>query len=117
MTGVLMALQEWAKDEDAPLPAWLCTPSLTVPPPPTVTRAPLLPTDDLDWPDFERLCLRLLAAEVGGPDLSSSSLKGTGIARLYGTPGQAQGGIDVFARDPLPLGQPVPERSIGPAGA
>jgi hypothetical protein len=105
-----MTTQEWGEGDSAPVPGWLCTPPLKVPPPPTVTRVQLLPTDDLDWPDFERLCVRLLAAEVADAVTSSSSLKGTRITRLYGTSGQAQGGIDVFARDPLPLGRPVPER-------
>lgn len=101
----------WSEDESAaPVSGWLCTPPRQQPAPPTVTRAPLLPTNDLAWPDFERLCVRLLAGEVQDGD--SSSLKGTGVARLYGTPGQAQGGIDLFARDPLPLGVPAPTRHV-----
>lgn len=111
-TGASKVAEDWGGSEAAPVPAWLCTPPLAAPSPPTVTRAPLLPTDDLTWPDFERLCVRLLAAEVGGDGLSSSWLKGTGVTRLYGTPGQAQEGIDLFARDPLPLGEPAPDRHV-----
>lgn len=101
----------WSDDDSAvPVSGWLCTAPREQPAPPTVTRAPLLPTDDLAWPDFERLCVRLLAGEVD--DGGSPSLRGTGVARLYGTPGQAQGGIDLFARDPLPLGVPAPARHV-----
>lgn len=101
----------WSEDGNAaPVSGWLCIPPRQQPAPPTVTRAPLLPTNDLAWPDFERLCVRLLAGEVEDGD--SSSLKGTGVARLYGTPGQAQDGIDLFARDPLPLGVPAPTRHV-----
>lgn len=97
-----MTVVGWSDDGSAtPVSGWLCTPPLQQPAPPTVSRAPLLPTNDLAWPDFERLCVRLLAGESG--DGGSSSIKGTGVARLYGTPGQSQGGIDLFARDPLPL--------------
>lgn len=106
-----MTVVGWSDDGSAtPVSGWLCTPPLQQPAPPTVSRAPLLPTNDLAWPDFERLCVRLLAGESG--DGGSSSIKGTGVARLYGTPGQSQGGIDLFARDPLPLGVPAPTRHV-----
>jgi hypothetical protein len=46
-----------------------------------------LPLDALSWPDFERLCLRLVR-----------TLGGVEHAQLYGVPGQAQSGIDIYAR-------------------
>lgn len=55
--------------------------------PPVRTRAQLLPLGELSWPDFERLCLRLVRA-----------LGGVEHAQLYGVPGQPQGGIDIYAR-------------------
>jgi hypothetical protein len=46
-----------------------------------------LPFGDLRWDDFERLCLRLARSDHEVED-----------ARRYGTPGQDQYGIDLFAR-------------------
>jgi hypothetical protein len=62
-------------------------PETKVGPPPVRTHAQLLPFGDLSWPDFERLCLRLA-------DLESD----VEHAQLYGVAGQAQEGIDVYAR-------------------
>lgn len=55
--------------------------------PPTSTRAQQLPFGDLTWENFERLCHRLagLSAAVE-------------FCARYGRPGQAQRGIDVYAR-------------------
>lgn len=56
-----------------------------------VTAAPvdpqlrLLPTHEMDWPDFERLLLRI-AREV----------QGLRSVKLFGNPGQAQDGLDVI---------------------
>ena len=71
-------------------PSWLLTPAtgggVTLP----VQRLnQLLPLSELAWEDFERLCLRLLRIEVGAVR-----------AALYGLPGQAQHGIDVYAISP-----------------
>ena len=57
--------------------------------PPVRTRPQLLPLSDLTWPNFERLCLRLVEKE--------SEVDQVG---LYGLPGQAQEGIDIYARRP-----------------
>lgn len=67
--------------------------------PPVRTRPALLPLGDLAWEDFERLCLRLLELEA------------TPIhAAPYGERGQAQAGIDIYARDIPPPGTTPPAR-------
>lgn len=69
------------------LPPYLTTPpSGRQPDPPVDTRKQVLPFDQLDWPDFERLCAQLIAKQSDVED-----------ARLYGEPGQNQGGIDILA--------------------
>lgn len=77
-----------------PLPAWLLAPVAREHRPPVRTQAQLLPLGELDPADFERLCVAL-AQEEGDPE----------ACRLYGVRGQAQGGIDLFAR--LPNGRYV----------
>ena len=68
-------------------PAWLLTPATGGGPlPPVQTRCQLLPLSELGWNDFERLCFRLLRTEVGAVR-----------AAIYGVPGQAQHGIDMYA--------------------
>lgn len=74
-------------DEVVPLPPWLLAPVSREHRPPVQTKAQILPFGELDPLDFERLCV-VLASEDGDPE----------VCRLYGTPGQAQDGIDVFAR-------------------
>ncbi len=69
-------------------PDWLLrSPEGGPPPPPVVTRATELPFTDLQWRDFERLCRRL--AERDG---------NVEHVLTYGTPGQAQYGIDILVR-------------------
>lgn len=69
------------------LPSYLTAPpSGEQPDPPVDTRKQLLPLGQLDWPDFERLCARLIAKQSDVED-----------ARLYGEAGQKQGGIDILA--------------------
>lgn len=60
--------------------------------PPIDTKAQVLPIGDLHWPDAERLFLRLL-----------HSARPVEYAKLFGTPGQAQAGIDAYARLPVDL--------------
>jgi len=55
--------------------------------PPVVTKAQTLPCSQLLWENFERLCIRL--ASLDG-DIDH--------CRLYGTRGQRQHGIDLYAR-------------------
>jgi hypothetical protein len=74
------------------IPPWLLAPVACEHRPPVRTSARLLPFGELDPADFERLCVAL-AMEDGEPER----------CRLYGTPGQAQGGIDLYAR--LPSGR------------
>src|SRR5689334_17696816 len=70
------------------LPSYVtAAPSDAIPDPPVGTRAQVLPLGKLSWPDFERLCLRLIEAQGEVID-----------ARLYGEPGEKQEGIDFFAR-------------------
>lgn len=70
------------------LPTWLETPPTDVAPTNlTVTRPQLLPLNDLAWENFERLCLRYVRT------------RGSVVrAQLYGIKGQAQHGIDLYAR-------------------
>lgn len=86
--------------------------SPTIPTPPE-TRPQLLPFHDLAWEDFERLCLRLLELEVETVHVEEVNRTGemTGaVSRMYGQRGQAQFGIDVYARDPVRLGKTPPKR-------
>ena len=69
------------------LPAYLTTPPAGRPPdPPVVTRKQKLPFGELAWPDFERLCARVIAKRSDVED-----------ARVYGDPGEKQEGIDILA--------------------
>ncbi len=69
-----------------PLPSYLHGPSQSRCSPPVQTRVQELPYGELDWDDFERLCLRLARLEA---DVVH--------CQLYGTPGQKQHGIDLYA--------------------
>ena len=81
-------------------PSWLLTPATGgALPPPVRTHNHLLPLSALGWDDFERLCFRLLRAEVGPVR-----------AALYGVPGQAQHGIDMYAFVPVALSAPPDTR-------
>ena len=62
-------------------------PESTVKAPPVETRIRELPYDQLSWKDFERLAFRLACKN---PDFV--------YCAPYGRPGQAQDGIDVYAR-------------------
>src|SRR4051794_38336980 len=74
--------------DPSPIPTWLHSPPVQrAPTPPTLTAPALLPLHDLHWEDFERLCLRLARLD-GEPEYCS----------LFGTRGQAQSGIDIYAR-------------------
>jgi len=55
--------------------------------PPVETLKQELPFGELTWQNFERLCLR-----IAGTDGDAE------CCRLYGTEGQAQGGIDIYVR-------------------
>jgi hypothetical protein len=55
--------------------------------PPVITRVQVLPFGELTWENFERLCYRL----------AGSAERVEYVAR-YGRSGQAQQGIDLFAR-------------------
>ncbi|MBT2532908.1 NACHT domain-containing protein [Arthrobacter sp. ISL-48] len=75
-------------DANRDAPAWLWAPVDAQPSePPLVTRPTLLPISDLSWENTERLFLRLLAQQG---DVQ--------WAKLYGTRGQDQQGIDAYAR-------------------
>jgi energy-coupling factor transporter ATP-binding protein EcfA2 len=64
------------------------TPPDTVPTDlPVETRARRLPFEALTWQNFERLCLRLTAQDAN-----------VEFCSLYGVQGEAQEGIDIFAR-------------------
>jgi hypothetical protein len=74
-------------EEPVPLPPWLSSPAQAGVAPPVRTAPSVLPLGQLAWEDFERLCVRLAALE-GDPE----------FCHLYGTRGQAQQGIDLYAR-------------------
>ena len=88
----------------SPVPSWLrVPPSARGLPAPIRTRLQLLPVGDLAWEDFERLCVRLL-------DLDGESVHMPEVTGLYGRRGQAQSGIDVYARDRFVPGKKSPQR-------
>ena len=95
-------------------PSWLhLPPRASSVEPPVETREQLLPVDQLSWEDFERLCLRLLEqdAEVVHTQVAGRVGEETeSLVRLYGVSGQAQLGIDVYARVPVRLGETPPVR-------
>ena len=66
---------------------YLFTPPQTEIDPPIENNNPELPIDKLSWEDFERLCLTLVETDYGIDN-----------CELYGIPGQAQYGIDIFAK-------------------
>ena len=70
------------------IPSELRTPSDSeIIPPPVQTLIQELPFDQLEWINFEKLCLRLVELDENVED-----------HRLYGTRGQSQEGIDLYAR-------------------
>ncbi len=85
-------------------PRLLVLPREALPAPPVVARPPLLPVHELGWEDFERLCLRLLERDVEPVHVYEH--QAGPAARRYGTSGQAQAGIDVYARAAIDLGDP-----------
>src|ERR1041385_1232225 len=78
------------------IPTWLETPANSIPKPPVHTRTQELPFSELRWENFERLCLRLARLESNVEH-----------CQLYGTRGQQQHGIDLFARRRAPDGYSV----------
>jgi hypothetical protein len=75
----VQAIPEWLERDPSPHPR-----------PPATTRLQELPFGDLSWENFERLCLRLVRTRSDVED-----------CRLYGTAGQFQAGIDLYARKTL----------------
>jgi hypothetical protein len=69
------------------IPARLMTPSSTCVTPPVNSNLQELPFGELAWEDFEKLCLRLARLE-----------NNVEHCQLYGTRGQGQEGIDLYAR-------------------
>src|SRR6266496_4055816 len=72
-------------------PLW-AAPTGPLPAPPIDTKAQVLPIGDLHWPDAERLFVKLL-----------HTIRPVQYAKLFGVPGQAQAGIDAYARLPVVL--------------
>jgi hypothetical protein len=70
------------------LPAYFDIPPKAACKPPVVTNAQELPFGELAWEDFERLCLRLARLEANVTH-----------CQMYGTRGQKQKGIDLYAVD------------------
>ena len=67
--------------------SYLNTPSKSTVAPPVETSTDELPIEKLAWEDFERLCLRIVGINYSMDD-----------CEIYGTKGQKQEGIDIFAR-------------------
>jgi hypothetical protein len=78
------------------IPTWLETPANAIPKPPVETRVQELPFGELQWENFERLCLRLVRLESNVEH-----------CQLYGKRGQQQHGIDLYARRRSPDGYSV----------
>lgn len=91
------------------IPSWLSLPPSGTVAAPVSTRPQVLPVHQLAWENLERLCLRLLRRTQ---EIEQVLVPGAppGVTRLYGSRGQAQQGIDVYSRDPLPLDAAPPER-------
>lgn len=87
---------------------WLYTPPSQVPNSPVETRVQLLPFEKLRWEDFEKLCYRLARLEAA-----------VDFCLPYGVPGQAQYGIDIFAKisgaEKYRVYQCKNQRDFGPA--
>lgn len=69
------------------VPSWLEIPPDAEVPAPVQTRPQLLPVHQMTWENFERICLRLARLES---DVEH--------CQLYGERGEAQHGIDLYAR-------------------
>lgn len=84
----------------AETPTWLSIPPTGGDIPlPVQTNKQLLPLSSLGWDDFERLCFKLIRTEVG-----------PARAAIYGVPGQAQQGIDMYAVVPIASEDTLNER-------
>jgi hypothetical protein len=86
-TGQVRMQSDSQQQYSTAVPVYLNTPPMTAVNPPVVTRAQELPFGELAWEDFERLCLRLARNEAEVVH-----------CQLYGTPGQKQEGIDLYAK-------------------
>ena len=90
------------------IPSRLTTPPTSTPSPPVVSKKQELPFGELAWEDFEKLCLRLVRKD--------SDVE---FCQLYGVQGDAQLGIDIFARrgsdDKYSVYQCKREKKFGPA--
>jgi hypothetical protein len=69
--------------------SYLHTPPQTIVDPPIDTTIQELPFEKLNWEDFEKLCLAVVQLDFSIND-----------CEIYGIKGQAQEGIDIFARQP-----------------
>lgn len=67
--------------------SYLHTPVQTIVDPPIDTTIQELPLEKLSWEDFEKLCLAIVQTDYSIND-----------CEIYGIKGQAQEGIDIFAR-------------------
>jgi tetratricopeptide (TPR) repeat protein len=77
-----------ASEPNPSIPDYLLAgPEGDLPAPPVQPREAELPFGQLSWPNFERLCYRL-----------AQRISTVEHVQIYGTPGQDQDGIDVFAR-------------------
>jgi hypothetical protein len=75
------------ENASAAIPGFLTTPPSGTVRPPLVAVHHDLPFGELAWDDFEKLCMRLVRLEA---DVEH--------CQLYGTKGQKQEGIDIYAR-------------------
>ncbi|MET8757587.1 NACHT domain-containing protein [Lentzea sp. NPDC004782] len=90
MTTIAFADEAGGRDRTEAL-LW-SAPTGALPAPPIDTKDQVLPIGTMEWPNAERLFLRLL-----------HTVRPVQFAKLFGVPGQAQAGIDAYARLPLDL--------------
>ncbi len=112
--GTLLSAEPSLSSTWSAPPSWLrLPPTAENLPVPIQTNDQLLPIELLPWEDFERLCLRLLEIEADVLHVSEVEQDETETMPsigLYGRRGQAQFGIDVYARDRVVLSKPLPRR-------
>ncbi|MDF4202894.1 NACHT domain-containing protein [Maribacter sp. SA7] len=67
--------------------SYLYTPSQSFIEPPIDKKISVLPIENLEWEDFEKLCLRMLEIDFSVDN-----------CEIYGVKGQSQQGIDIYAK-------------------
>lgn len=90
LADLMVGITSEAESHDQTDASLWAAPTGPIPTPPVETNIQVLPISELSWSDAEKLFLRLL-----------QTIRPVTYAKLFGTPGQAQAGIDAYARLPL----------------